>query len=193
MEGLSNAASLVFGLAAWILPAVALARHDRISGGKFAALTATSLGSCAVSLCLQLFYTDHLVRINDWSALLDTSHATVLAAAVLLVVTIVLNVIALLAYFGGNRKKSLIADGRVVKGVVTATKTLDWLTVNKNAVRMNNDNSSHPHIVYFKYSVDGIDYEGKSYVSWKVPEFDVGQQIDVYVGRDDPKKYAFRC
>lgn len=186
MEQLSNAASLIFGLAAWILPAAALVRHDKISGGKFAALTAASLGSCAVSLYLQLFYTDR-------SALPDPSHATALAVALLFAVTIVLNVIALLAYFGGNRKKSLIAEGRVVKGVVTATKTLDWLTVNKNAVRMNHDNSSHPHMVYFRYFVDGIDYEGKSYVSWKVPEFDVGQRIDVYVGRDDPKKYVFRC
>lgn len=102
MEGLINAGSLVLGLIAWILPAVNLAQHNKISSKRYAAFTVTSLSSCAIALCLQLFYTDHLVKIEDWSALLDTSHATALVATLLLVVTIVLNAIALLVYFGRN-------------------------------------------------------------------------------------------
>ena len=190
MKELMNVGSLVFGLIAWILPAVNLAQHNKISSKKYAAFTVTSLSLCAVSLCLQLFYTDHLVRTEDWSALLDTSHVTALVAALFLVVTIILNVSALLVHFEKDHKKDIIANGRVVKGVVTATKTLYWLTVNKNAIRMNNADSSHPHMVYFKYSIDGIDFEGKGYMNWTVPEFNVGQQINVYISKDNPKEYA---
>ncbi|WP_348775046.1 hypothetical protein [Psychrobacillus sp. NEAU-3TGS] len=57
-----------------------------------------SLIACAISLSFQIFYTAHLVKIEDWSALMDTTHATALATAVLLIVTIVLNVITLLMY-----------------------------------------------------------------------------------------------
>ena len=63
----------------------------------------TSLGACAVSLCLQLFYSDHLVKIEDWSALLDTSHAVALVSALLLVVTMILNVSA---WFVSFRRES---------------------------------------------------------------------------------------
>lgn len=100
MEGLMNAGSLVLGLMAWILPAVNLARRNQISSKRYAVFTVTSFSSCAVALCLQLFYADHLVKIEDWSALLDTSHATALAAALLLVVTMILNAIALLVFLG---------------------------------------------------------------------------------------------
>lgn len=106
MEGLMNVGSLVLGLIAWILPAVNLAQHNKISNKRYASFTVTSLSFCAVSLCLQLFYTDHLVKTEDWSALLDTSHATALVATLLLVVTIILNISALLVYFRKNRNEN---------------------------------------------------------------------------------------
>jgi cytochrome c oxidase subunit 4 len=105
MEGLMNVGSLVLGLIAWILPVVNLAQHNKISSKRYAAFTVTSFSFCAATLSLQLFYTDHLVKTEDWSALLDTSHATALVATLLLVVTIVLNISALLVYFRKNRTK----------------------------------------------------------------------------------------
>jgi cytochrome c oxidase subunit 4 len=102
--GFLNLGSLVLGLIAWIFPAVYLVQHNKISSKRYAAFTVTSLSFCAIALCLQLFYTDHLVKIEDWSALLDTSHATALVSTLLLVVTIVLNVIALFVYFGKNQE-----------------------------------------------------------------------------------------
>lgn len=106
MEGLMNAGSLILGLIAWILPVINLAQHNKISSKRYAAFTVTSLSSCAIALCLQLFYTDHLVKIEDWSVLLDTSHATALVATLLLVVTIILNISALLVHFGKNRNQN---------------------------------------------------------------------------------------
>ena len=106
MTGLLNLGSLILGLIAWILPAVNLVQHNKINSKRYATFTVTSLSSCAVALRLQLFYTDHLVKIEDWSALLDTSHATALVATLLLVVTIILNVSASLLHFGKNRSEN---------------------------------------------------------------------------------------
>jgi hypothetical protein len=45
---------------------------------------------------MQILYTDNLVQIEDWSALLDTSHAVAWVSAVLLIVTIILNAVTLI-------------------------------------------------------------------------------------------------
>lgn len=102
--GFLNLGSLVLGLIAWIFPAVYLVQHNKISSKRYAAFTVISFSACAIALCLQLFYTDHLVKTEDWSALLDTSHAAALAATLLLVVTIILNASVLIVYFGKNQK-----------------------------------------------------------------------------------------
>jgi len=49
---------------------------------------------------MQIFYADHLVKIEDWSALMDTSNAVALVATLLLAVTIILNAITLVVYHG---------------------------------------------------------------------------------------------
>ncbi len=98
-----NLGSLIFGLIAWILPVVNLVWKDKAAGRNWAVLSAASVSACAVSLCMQIFYTNHLVMIEDWSALMDTSSAVALVSTVLLAVTIVLNVITLVVYY---RKKS---------------------------------------------------------------------------------------
>ncbi len=82
--------SLILGLTAWILPLICLLRRDQAGNGNWTAFSLASIGCCGVSLCLQIFYFDHLVKIEDWSALLDTSHAVVLASSVLIIITVVL-------------------------------------------------------------------------------------------------------
>ena len=86
-----NIGSLAFGLIAWILPIVSLTQRNRTDRGNRAVLSAASAGACAASLCMQIFYTDHLVKIEDWSALMDTSREVALVSALLLAVTIILN------------------------------------------------------------------------------------------------------
>lgn len=91
MSAMLNVGSLIFGLAAWALPFLSLGKRDR-----FAFCCLGSFGCCILSLLLQLFEVKNRVNLEDWSALMDTMHAVVLAAVVMIVVMVVCNLIALL-------------------------------------------------------------------------------------------------
>lgn len=97
--GWLNLGSLVLGLIAWILPVVNLVQHNKADRRNWVAFAVASVSACAISLCMQIFYTNHLVKIEDWSALMDTSQAVALFATLLLAVTIILNVITLVVYY----------------------------------------------------------------------------------------------
>jgi len=98
-----NLGSLVLGLVAWTLPVVNLMQHNKADHRNWVAFSIASVSACAISLCMQIFYTSHLVKIEDWSALMDTTHALVLVATIFLVVTLILNAITLVVY---NKKTS---------------------------------------------------------------------------------------
>ncbi len=102
--GLLNLGSLVLGLIAWILPVVNLLQHNKANHRHWIFFSVTSVSACAISLWMQIFYTNHLVKIEDWSALIDTSHAVASVATLLLVVTIILNAITLVVYYGKKLK-----------------------------------------------------------------------------------------
>lgn len=97
--GCLNLGSLALGLIAWILPVVNLRSNNK----NWMILSIASISACSISLLLQIIYTNYLVRINDWSALMDTMGAVVFAASVLFIVTILLNTTTILAY----RKKAV--------------------------------------------------------------------------------------
>ncbi len=81
--------TIVFGLLALILPVVYLQDYH-----KHAALFSMgSFSACAISIGMLLFYHNHLVKIEDWGALRDTSDVVAGASAILIVLTILLNVI----------------------------------------------------------------------------------------------------
>lgn len=98
MLGLLNLGSLALGLIAWILPVVNLMRRGKHDHGNWIVLSVISLSACAISLCFQIFYNYHLVQIADWSALMDTTGVVACVAAVLLIITIILNTITLIVY-----------------------------------------------------------------------------------------------
>lgn len=98
MIGLLNLGSLVLGLIAWILPVVILIRDKKDIQSNWAALSIMSISACAISLCFQIYYHYHLVKIEDWGALMDTIGGVAFAATVLLIVTILLNGITLIVY-----------------------------------------------------------------------------------------------
>lgn len=98
MVGLLNLGSLVLGLIAWILPAVNLMRHGKQDHRDWIVLSIMSISACAISLWFQILYQDHLVKIADWSALMDTTGAVAFVSAVLLIVTIILNAVTLIVY-----------------------------------------------------------------------------------------------
>ncbi|MRG86055.1 hypothetical protein [Salinibacillus xinjiangensis] len=99
MFGLLNIGSLVLGLLAWILPFMNLFRYEKQKQKRYwVALSVMSLGACALSLCFQIFYINHKVKVEDWSALMDTMGAVAFFSAVLLVITILLNGATLYVY-----------------------------------------------------------------------------------------------
>jgi len=101
-SGWLNLGSLVLGLIAWILPVVNLVQHNKADRSNWIVFSVASVSACAVSLCMQIFYGNHLVKIEDWSALMDTSSAVASAAIMLLVVTVILNAVTLVIYHEKN-------------------------------------------------------------------------------------------
>lgn len=91
MSAFFNLGSLILGLAAWVLPFLAIRKKDR-----FGLCCLGSFGCCILSLLLQLFEVKNRVNLEDWSALMDTMRAVVLAAVVMIVVMLVCNLFALL-------------------------------------------------------------------------------------------------
>ncbi|MFC5591452.1 hypothetical protein ACFPRA_21430 [Sporosarcina soli] len=98
MIGLLNLGSLVLGLIAWLLPVVNLMQSKNHDNRNWVVFSMMSLMACAISLSFQIIYNNHLVNIEDWSALMDTSGAVTYAVSTLLIVTILLNAITLLIY-----------------------------------------------------------------------------------------------
>lgn len=96
--GYLNLGSLLLGLIAWILPIVNLAKHDKAAHKNWVAFSFASLSACSVSLLFQIVYQNYLVKIEDWSAIMDTSGGLVFVSAVLIVGAIVLNGFTLLKY-----------------------------------------------------------------------------------------------
>ncbi|MBS4220271.1 hypothetical protein KHA96_18375 [Bacillus sp. FJAT-49711] len=86
-----NIGSLVLGLIAWILPVMNLVHHRKQENKKWIVFSIISTSACAISICFQIFYNYHLVKIEDWSALMDTIGAVAFASAFLIIVTILLN------------------------------------------------------------------------------------------------------
>lgn len=89
-----NVGSLVFGLFSWALPIVNLTRSKKQKYSNWAFSSFVSISACAISICLQIFYQNYLVRIEDWSAIMDTMGSVAFISAVLLIVTIFLNIIS---------------------------------------------------------------------------------------------------
>ncbi|WP_249872502.1 hypothetical protein [Oceanobacillus saliphilus] len=99
MIGLLNLGSLILGLISWILPLIILFRYQKRGSYKnWVVLTMISISACAISLCFQIFNNYYLVKMEDFSALIDITGAVTTASAVLLIVTIILNAITLIAY-----------------------------------------------------------------------------------------------
>lgn len=97
--GWLNLGSLVTGLIAWILPMIILMQHQKADFRNVMFFSIASVSACAISLCLQIFSTSHLVKREDWSALMDISPTLVLVASVLLAGTLILNAVTLVIYY----------------------------------------------------------------------------------------------
>ena len=91
-------ASLILGLVAWILPSIYMSKYNKINAKKGSLYIFLSISACGISIFLQIIYNDYLVKIGDWSALMDTTGAVVLASGTLLGVTLLLNAFAVMKH-----------------------------------------------------------------------------------------------
>ncbi|MFP3919447.1 hypothetical protein U5N28_16725 [Lysinibacillus telephonicus] len=98
MFGLLNLGSFMLGLVAWILPIVNLLKYKNNDNRNWIMLSILSFSACAIALGFQVFYINHKVNVEDWTALMDTMEAVAFASAVLLIFTFVLNAITLIVY-----------------------------------------------------------------------------------------------
>lgn len=91
--GWLNIGSLILGLFAWLIPAVSILRHKKRKNKFLFVASLMSMGACAIALWFQISYNHYLVQIQDWTALMDTTSTLNWVSAVLLIVTILLNVL----------------------------------------------------------------------------------------------------
>ncbi|MGL5652244.1 MAG: hypothetical protein ACRDDE_10830 [Paraclostridium sp.] len=100
--GLLNRGSLLFGLIACILPMCNIIMQNKVGNRYWGIISIASFSACGISLCLQIFYINHLVNIEDWTAMMDTLSMVSLGSLLLLITTIILNIIVSNIYF--NKK-----------------------------------------------------------------------------------------
>ena len=96
----------------------------------------------------------------------------------------------LLLMFGIGAKK-ILAKGCCVKGTVTMVQD-SYLYVVKKPVRIgiNANNTALSHFVTFTYTVEGIAYAGKIFVTPYDRCHVKGEHIDVYYDPENPEIYA---
>lgn len=94
--------SLILGLIAWILPVISIMQFKKGENKNWSTLSIFSLIACAISLYFQIYYNNYLVKIWDASALMDTVGASSFLSAVMLIVTIILNLMNMFIYLTKN-------------------------------------------------------------------------------------------
>ena len=87
----------------------------------------------------------------------------------------------------GIGSESLVRAGHMTGGVVSKVRTLRFIRVNTKAFRTGSgDGALHPHLVTYRYEVDGGRYFGMRYigVSKNCPE--EGAEVAVFYDWTDP-------
>ena len=86
-----NIGSLICGVCAWLFAGFAIAASKTSASHRN---TIVSFSLCAFSLLLQLWEMERRVLMGDYAAIADTIHAVLIASAVLICVTVILNIAA---------------------------------------------------------------------------------------------------
>ena len=94
--GWLNIGSLIFGLAAWFIPALTIVQLKKAMTKFSITKLLLSIAACSIALWFQIFYINHLVTLQDWTALMDTISTVTQISAILVIVTIALNVISVI-------------------------------------------------------------------------------------------------
>lgn len=85
--------SLVLGLIAWLLPSLNISRYKENYNENWATYSIFSVSSCAIAICFQILYSNHMVQSGDLSGLMDTSGTSTVLSVILLIGTLTLNTV----------------------------------------------------------------------------------------------------
>lgn len=96
--GLLNRGSLILGLVACILPMGNIIMQNKVVNRYWGIISIASFSACGISLCLQIFHINHLVNIEDLTAMMDTLSIVSLGSLLILITTITLNIIVYVVY-----------------------------------------------------------------------------------------------
>ncbi len=92
MTAFYNIGSLILGLISWLLALLAI-KNRQNKTAHFLSFGSFSL--CALSLLFQIFEVGNRVAKGDLSAVMDTIRAVMIASALLVIITVILNLFAL--------------------------------------------------------------------------------------------------
>ena len=96
-------------------------------------------------------------------------------------------------YLFGIGEKRIVAQNHCVASSITAIKKCWWIKVNTKPVRAKMwDGAKYPHIFSFVYVVNGKEYKGRRWVSYRDKPPMILQEISVYYDPADPRKYAVK-
>ena len=99
-----NVGSIFLALAAWIFPVAGLLRSLKRKDPKELLWSVASFAACGMSLCMQLYYQEHLVAIEDWSALLDTADTAAALGRNMVLFTLAANLLLIWRIFRKERR-----------------------------------------------------------------------------------------
>ena len=85
-----NIICLILGMGAWVVAAIAIAKTAYYNKSVI-----LSFALCMFSLISEFFEISRRVNLGDYAAIEDTIRAVIIASIVLVVVTIILNIVAL--------------------------------------------------------------------------------------------------
>ena len=89
-----------------------------------------------------------------------------------------------------RESERIVSENNRTVAVITEVKTCWWIKVNKKAVRLGPlDGAAFPHMIYFTYRVDGVDYRGIYCVSYYLECPKINDRISVFYDKKDPEKY----
>ncbi len=93
----------------------------------------------------------------------------------------------------GDKHRKLLSEGGMVPGKITEVKKCWWIKVNTKPVRSHAlDGAEFPHIIKFVYIVDGIEYNGRQLISYKIAPPSVGEELEVYYDKENPSRNAVK-
>ena len=91
------------------------------------------------------------------------------------------------------KKDKIIAQNNLTKGTIKKVTKCWWIKVNTKPVRLHAlDGAIFPHIMTFTYTVNGIEYKKRKYISLRADTIGIFGNVDVYYDKDKPSRCAIK-